>query len=270
MTGSTERYAIRCGGCGQTLQVRRDVLGRKAKCPRCQKVFRAPLQAPIAAAATQTTGHEMFQFHDSPSGGDIPGIGSSPTGPAGTRRCDRCHQFVLINEFDAHYRQHLGKRADGQLNTYPSLPPEKRWRGDLSTVPQFYRHSTCGSVTGMPDAIIRTYLVNPYFYACKSYCGGCERHVPQRELTWIRTGENLADYTDRLKAAVPHSARYRRQAIQQIITVAVILGGLIGAAAGLAGFLTGGMLTGLLSFLVTALFGSILGYFWLLRIRGGI
>ncbi len=274
MNESNDRFSICCGGCGQVLQLRHKVLGRKLKCPNCQTVFRAPHTAPTVAPRIVQPVVEPAVVH-SVAAGPTEAVaatapGGTPQTPTGTRRCERCHQFVPLNEFDRHYRQHMGTREDGQLNQYPSLPPEKRWRGDLSTVPQFYEHTICGSVTGMPEDIIRTYLVNPYFYAYKSYCCGCERHVPQRELVWVNTGENMQDYTNRLKAHVPNSEQYRREAIRGIIMVALVCGCLLGLVGGLVGFFTAGFLPALLIVFVLTLLGSLGGFFLLLSIRGGI
>jgi hypothetical protein len=70
--------------------------------------------------------------------------------------------------------------------------------------PRWYRHTTCGAVTGMPEEIIQTYLANPWFYlADKTFCTGCGKHVHQRQCVWEETGEDLQSYTDRLRAAKP-------------------------------------------------------------------
>ena len=56
----------------------------------------------------------------------------------------------------------------------------------------------------MPEEIIRSYLQDPYlYYADRSFCTGCRRHVPCRFLFWIETGENMQVYNDRLRAEHP-------------------------------------------------------------------
>jgi hypothetical protein len=121
-----------------------------------------------------------------------------------TIRCPYCHEFIDLAEFPAHEAEHRALRADGQQNEYVTLPPEERDEGLLDGVPRVYQHVKCGSLTGMPEEIIRSYLKNPYLYlADKSFCCGCGKHVPQRECVWIETGEDLQTYTDRLRAQKP-------------------------------------------------------------------
>jgi hypothetical protein len=56
----------------------------------------------------------------------------------------------------------------------------------------------------MPEEIIRSYLMNPYLSSADTtFCTGCGKHVPCRELRWLETGEDLQTYTDRLRAAKP-------------------------------------------------------------------
>ncbi len=121
-----------------------------------------------------------------------------------TTRCQFCHEEIPTREYDAHVAEHLKLQEDGQQEEYATLPPEERDDIDISNEPQSYLHEKCGFVTGMPEEIIRTYLVNPYFYlADRSFCCGCGQHIPCRELVWVETGENLQDYNDRLRAAKP-------------------------------------------------------------------
>ncbi len=118
-----------------------------------------------------------------------------------TKRCPYCHEWIDLGEFGAHCAEHQRLRPDGQHNEYVTLPPEEREQGDLEGVPRVYRHWRCGRCTGMPEEIIRTYLKNPFTYmADRSFCTGCGRHVPCRELVWVETGENMQDYNNRLRA----------------------------------------------------------------------
>lgn len=119
--------------------------------------------------------------------------------------CDYCHQYIPRSQMSAHVAEHLKLREDGQQTEYATLPPDVRAaEEELKNAPHWYLHTRCGGVTGMPDEIILTYLANPWFYLSdRTYCGGCEKHVRQRECVWRETGENLQDYIDRLRAAKP-------------------------------------------------------------------
>lgn len=119
-------------------------------------------------------------------------------------RCPYCHESIDSSKYPQHEAEHLRLREDGQQSEYVTLPPEERAQGDLEGVPQAYIHVKCGAGTGMPEEIIRTYLVNPWTYlADKTFCTGCGTHVPLKECNWIETGEDLQTYTDRLRAEKP-------------------------------------------------------------------
>ena len=120
------------------------------------------------------------------------------------KRCEFCHKYVFSLGFDAHVEKHLRLREDGQQTVYATLPEEQR-RGverAFRKAPRWYKHDVCGEVTGMPDEIIKTYLVDPWFYNHMTYCCGCENHVPESECYWTETGQNVADYKNELKMAV--------------------------------------------------------------------
>lgn len=119
-------------------------------------------------------------------------------------RCPYCHEYVAAEIFEAHAAEHRQLRSDGQQSEYVTLAPEDRDEGSLEGVPQVYLHAKCGVMTGMPEEIIRSYLVNPWLYmADRSYCCGCQKHVRCCELVWVETGENMQTYNDRLRAAKP-------------------------------------------------------------------
>ena len=164
----------------------------------------------------------------------------------------------------------MEKREDGQLNSYPAIPPEQRWRGDIASVPQFYEHEKCGSITGMPETIMRTYLVNPFFYASKTYCGGCQGHVPHRQLRWVTTGEDLQAYFDRLKKTVPHAGFYRRKAVKSIITAGSVIAIMAGLVIGGIGFFLLDWRIALALLLGISLLGTPLCCLMLLKVRGGL
>jgi hypothetical protein len=120
------------------------------------------------------------------------------------KRCPYCHEWIDSREYAAHCRAHQQLRPDGQYKDYVTLPSDERELGPLDGVPRVYRHNVCGRCTGMPEEIIRTYLKNPFIYfSDRSFCTGCGRHVPCRELVWVETGENMQEYNDRLRAAHP-------------------------------------------------------------------
>jgi hypothetical protein len=75
-----------------------------------------------------------------------------------------------------------------------TVHPAGRYRGSLRGVPRAYRHADCGVVTGMPEEIVRSYLVNPFLYSPASFCCGCGDYRPYAELIWVETGHSLADY----------------------------------------------------------------------------
>jgi hypothetical protein len=80
-----------------------------------------------------------------------------------------------------------------------TVAPEERFQGDLTGVPQWYRHQKCGEVTGMPEEIIRSYLADPFLYNDYTFCTGCGNYPHQSECVWVDTGENLHDYNRRLR-----------------------------------------------------------------------
>jgi hypothetical protein len=114
-------------------------------------------------------------------------------------RCPYCHKLVFRFFFSRHKAKHTAQRPDGQQNEYVTLHPSGRYEGSLAGVPQCYRHPKCGVVTRMPEEIIRSYLVNPFLYGAGSFCCGCGAHIPEEELFWDETGQNMAEYTRELR-----------------------------------------------------------------------
>lgn len=115
--------------------------------------------------------------------------------------CPFCHRSVFRWFYSWHESGHTKRLDDGQMNEHITLAPEKRYEGSLDGVPQVYHHAECGVSTGMPDEIIRTYLVNPLTYNDTSFCCGCGDYVDTSELTWTETGESLLSYTSKLRRA---------------------------------------------------------------------
>jgi hypothetical protein len=114
-------------------------------------------------------------------------------------RCAFCHKLVFHPLYASHRAKHTELRSDGQMTDHVTVRPEERYEGSLEGVPRAYRHPRCGVATGMPEEIIRSYLVNPFLYSDCSFCCGCNDYVPCAELFWVETGESLADYNHALR-----------------------------------------------------------------------
>ncbi len=115
-------------------------------------------------------------------------------------RCPFCHRWVLTLLLERHKSKHVRVGADGQQEDHVTVPPDARYEGSLDGIPQAYRHPKCGASTGMPDEIIRSYLVNPFLYNEYSFCTGCGDYVHTSELFWRETGQSLFDYTKQLQS----------------------------------------------------------------------
>lgn len=264
---ATSKERIQCSGCKAGFKVKAAAIGKKVKCPKCETVFVA---TPVAAKQAVPVAHGQAKSATKQTVKTQTVRTDKPAAPAGTKRCDMCHEFIPIDEFSAHYEQHQGNAEDGQHNSYPTLPPEERWKGDLKSVPQNYIHPECGSVTGMPEEITRTYLVNPYFYGYSSFCCGCETHISGKELKWVDTGETLYDYTRRLQAENPNSKKYRNAAVKNLIIAAMMVGVIPALLAAVIGFFVGGLMTAATSFVTFGLIGSVLAFAAFFKMRGGI
>jgi uncharacterized protein (TIGR02996 family) len=116
-------------------------------------------------------------------------------------RCEYCHAYVAGEDYPTHRAGHEELLPDGQQRDYVSLPPGERFQGSLEGVPRVYVHLGCGGRTVMQEAIIRSYLKDPFMYGGGVFCTGCGAHAPDREFIWKETGENLDAYMERLRAA---------------------------------------------------------------------
>ncbi len=126
--------------------------------------------------------------------------------------CPYCHKLIPEREFEAHVAYHRADRGDGQNRDYATLRPDLRDQDDLTGVPQVYMHLKCRTGTGMPEEIVRTYLVNPWFYnSDRTFCCGCSTHVPLSECVWTETGENVQQYMNKLRAAYDRAAKLRQE-----------------------------------------------------------
>lgn len=174
------------------------------------------------------------------------------------QRCPFCHQDVPTHLWHAHIAEHTKLREDGQMTAHVTLAPEQRYEGDLQNEPRWYRHETCGAITGMPEEIIRSYLVDPFLYSDSTFCTGCGKYLHMSQFHWVETGENLLAYNRRLR--IEHiqknhldpndfvwrdGAPVRRKrkvskvviAAGALVAVVVMLGLFIVGAAGIAGMM---------------------------------
>ena len=116
------------------------------------------------------------------------------------KECPFCHKNIFVLLYPFHVMRHTILRSDGQMHDHITLKENKRYIGSLDGIPQVYYHSKCGGETGMPEEIIRSYLVKPDMYSDLSFCCGCGRYIPYKELYWVETGECLADYFKNLRS----------------------------------------------------------------------
>ena len=114
--------------------------------------------------------------------------------------CPFCHTWCSNNVFDEHVASHTRQLKDGQMKDHVTVRPEERFAGDIAKEPRWYVHPKCGGVTGMPEEIIRSYMVDPFLYNESSFCTGCHTYVPTAELYWQETNESLLAASYRRKA----------------------------------------------------------------------
>src|SRR5262245_39389455 len=65
-----------------------------------------------------------------------------------------------------------------------------------------YVHRTCGTLTEVSGYDFQR-LTNPFTMVPGTICVGCGRAVPIRQVEWADSGENVAAYRRRLRAAMP-------------------------------------------------------------------
>jgi hypothetical protein len=118
-------------------------------------------------------------------------------------QCSFCHKNVSGPVLVLHYLWHGSRRSDGQMRSHATLPPEQRANRSIEGEPTEYRHvgiagkPGCGGVTGMPEDVQRTYLVQPRQYH-SMFCAGCQKYRKLHEFEWHDTGENMQAYMDRI------------------------------------------------------------------------
>lgn len=77
--------------------------------------------------------------------------------------------------------------ATGMQKGYVALCPEERAKGFVRPVRSSYKHTNCGTVTTMHQALAETYARDPKFYG-GTFCVGCRAHFPVSEFTWEPDG----------------------------------------------------------------------------------
>lgn len=234
-TVSTDKVVTQCGNCEAKLKVREALIGKRVKCPKCSRSFEAA----------------VFSGKKTP------------------RSSSRPQKTIRFDRFDAEPSSTPPSQS-GQLASYPTLPIDQQYAESLKGIPRIYEHEECGQQTGMPEDIVRTYLVDPYFYAYKSYCSGCDKHISMSELRWVDTGETLLEYTRALQAEIPNADKLKNKLITGLMSMSVLAGLLLGVPAGIVGFLISGLSVGLVTLAITTVLFSISTFFGLVQIRGGI
>jgi hypothetical protein len=139
-----------------------------------------------------------------------------------SRQCPFCHEQVSLIAYAQHIREHEKLRPDGQQQEHATLPPEERATGDLARVSRVYFHSVCGVQTGMPEEIVRSYLVNPFLYTGGTFCCGCNGYVKFSSVTWTETGQSLQEYFDELRAQAIAEGRGPKQA-SPLVSVSILI-----------------------------------------------
>ncbi len=78
-----------------------------------------------------------------------------------------------------------------QAPAYLVLSEQERAKGFIRPLRRSYRHTTCGAVTTMSQALAETFARQPSFYGA-TYCVTCQRHAPVSEFVWDdQTGSAL-------------------------------------------------------------------------------
>lgn len=76
----------------------------------------------------------------------------------------------------------------GMQKGYVVLCPEERDKGFVRPVRRSYKHTKCGTVTTMGQALAETYARDPKFYS-GTFCCECSTHYPVAEFTWADDGQ---------------------------------------------------------------------------------
>jgi hypothetical protein len=78
----------------------------------------------------------------------------------------------------------------GQHKSYVVLCPDERAKGFVRPYRDQYKHTACGGITTMGQALSETYARDPSFYGA-TFCVNCNRHLPVSEFVWTADGEQV-------------------------------------------------------------------------------
>lgn len=81
----------------------------------------------------------------------------------------------------------------GMQRKYVVLSEDERAKGFVRPVRKQYRHTLCGTVTWISQAIAETYAANPHYYT-GTFCAGCKSHFPigpNADFVWEGTDEKV-------------------------------------------------------------------------------
>jgi hypothetical protein len=81
------------------------------------------------------------------------------------------------------------------------LTPPPRERGPVRTS-RAYVHYGCGTETIISGGDFKQ-ICNPLTLCIETYCCGCSDYVTLQTVAWTDTGETIAAYRNRLRAATP-------------------------------------------------------------------
>ena len=127
----------------------------------------------------------------------------------------------------------------------PPVPPAPAAVG-----PRAFLHDLCRATTEMPADQVRGRLENPHGFNDWVYCAKCDGYVARRECRWADSGENLGEFFDRAKAAVPPPSESKL--IYLAPAVLAVLGWLIG------GFVLDGGKSSVLGLVIGFALGAVL------------
>jgi hypothetical protein len=82
-----------------------------------------------------------------------------------------------------------GTRPDGQHERHPGIDQPAQ-KPKVRPVREQYKHTTCGTVTRMPQHCALTYAVDPKFYG-STFCCGCRKYLPVAEFVWLDDGTTV-------------------------------------------------------------------------------
>jgi hypothetical protein len=129
-------------------------------------------------------------------------------------------------------RSDFSDAVDDKGVSHPVGSPSHLGREPVPRSPtaRVYRHQTCGSLTEISGHNFLR-LANPYAVVGETICCGCGTAVPIRDVAWADTGENVAAYRRRLRAAMALGRRLFFGSLGPV--VGALAGFLCGYASGL-------------------------------------